>query len=241
MLVIPAIDLKDGKCVRLLQGDMARETVFSLHPEEMAERWVAAGAERLHLVDLDGAVGGRPVNRDAIRRVVTRASVPVELGGGIRTLDTLKRYLDLGIAYAILGTAAQKDPDFVETACSDFPGKIILGIDAKGGRVSVNGWMEQTEITPRDIAGRYAGMSLAAVVYTDIMRDGMKTGPNIEGTLALAESVRIPVIASGGISCLEDVRALLGLKTSGVIGMITGRALYDGALDLGEALRLAKA
>jgi phosphoribosylformimino-5-aminoimidazole carboxamide ribotide isomerase len=219
---------------------MSEETIFSDFPEEMARRWVDQGAERLHLVDLDGAVQGRGVNGETIRRVVEAVPVPVELGGGIRNMDTLEAYLDLGISYVILGTMAHKDPDLVRGACEAFPGKIILGIDAKAERVAVEGWTEEVSWTPAALARHYEGAGISAIIYTDIQRDGMRTGPNVEGTRALARAVGIPVIASGGISGLSDVMRLLSLADDGVMGMITGRALYDGSLDLGEAIRKVK-
>jgi phosphoribosylformimino-5-aminoimidazole carboxamide ribotide isomerase len=236
LLVIPAIDIKDGRCVRLRQGIMAQETVFSDRPEEMALRWYEQGAERLHLVDLNGAVEGRPVNRDAIRRIIQSVPIPVELGGGIRDMETLEAYLGLGVHLAILGTVAYRDPDFVYSACDRFPGQIMLGIDAREERVAIKGWTEETNLTPAQMAKGFEAAGVASIVYTDIQRDGMNTGPNVERTAALARSVEIPVIASGGISCLEDVRRIVRLCQDGVVGMITGRALYDGRLDLGEAI-----
>ncbi len=240
MLVIPAIDIKDGRCVRLRQGIMSEETVFSDRPEEMARRWYDQGAERLHLVDLNGAVEGRPVNRDAIRRIVQSVPIPAELGGGIRDMATLDAYLALGVQFAILGTAAYRNPDFVYSACERFPGQIMLGIDARDERVAVKGWTEETALTPVQMAMGFEGAGVVSIVYTDIQRDGMNTGPNIERTGALARSIQIPVIASGGISGLEDIRRVLPLRPCGVVGMITGRALYDGRLDLGTAIRIAR-
>lgn len=240
MLVIPAIDIKDGRCVRLRQGIMSEETVFSDRPEEMALRWYDQGAERLHLVDLNGAVEGRPVNRDAIRKIVQSVPIPVELGGGIRDMGTLEAYLALGVQLAILGTVAYGDPDFVYSACERFPGQIMIGIDARDERVAVRGWTEETAVTPVQMAKGFEAAGVASIVYTDIQRDGMNSGPNIERTAALARSIKIPVIASGGISCLEDVLRILPLRQDGVVGMITGRALYDGRLDLGAAIRTAR-
>lgn len=240
MLVIPAIDIKGGRCVRLRQGRMDEETVFSDAPEAMALQWVSQGAERLHLVDLDGAVSGKPENREVIRRVVEAAGVPVQLGGGIREMAVLEAYLALGIRWAILGTAACKDPDFAATACRRFPGRIILGLDAREGRVSVQGWTEDTALAPETLARRFADQGAAAIVYTDIRRDGMQSGPNVEATGRLARAAGIPVIASGGISGIEDVLALLPLARDGVVGMITGRAIYEGTLDLAEAIGAAK-
>lgn len=240
MIVIPAIDIKDGRCVRLRQGKMTEETVFSEVPEEMAARWHEAGAERLHLVDLNGAVEGRPVNEEAIRRVTEAVPVPVELGGGIRDMRALEAYFELGVHFAILGTVALKNPDFVREACQRHPGRIILGIDAREDRVAVEGWTEETETTPAALAKRFEAAGVSAVIYTDIQRDGMRAGPNVEATRKLAREVDIPVIASGGISGISDVADLLSLSGEGVIGMITGRALYEGSLDLREAIRLSK-
>ncbi|MBW1766943.1 MAG: 1-(5-phosphoribosyl)-5-[(5-phosphoribosylamino)methylideneamino]imidazole-4-carboxamide isomerase [Deltaproteobacteria bacterium] len=239
MLVIPAIDIKGGRCVRLKQGQMSKETVYSEIPEEMALKWHKAGAERLHLVDLDGAVEGRPVNREVIRGIAGAVPIPIQLGGGIRDMQSVEAYLDLGVYYIILGTVAFKDPEFVTAACGEFPGRIILGIDARKGCVAVEGWTEETDISPLDMATRYEALGISAVVYTDIQRDGMGTGPNVEATKALGEAIEIPVIASGGISGIEDVANLLSAAESGVIGMITGKALYEGTLDLSEAISLA--
>ncbi len=240
MLVIPAIDIKEGRCVRLKQGVMSEETVFSAHPEEMALRWFQAGAERIHVVDLDGAVHGRPANADTIRRIIETVPIPVQLGGGIRDREILAAYLDMGISQVILGTVAWKDPDFVREMCTVFPGRIILGIDAKEGKVAVEGWTEETALDPLKMAGQFEKQEIWAIIYTDIARDGMGTGPNIDATKRLACTVDIPVIASGGISGPSDVRKLLSLEKDGVMGMITGRALYDGRLDLAEAIQIAK-
>lgn len=238
MIVIPAIDLKNGRCVRLEQGRMSKETVYSEVPAEIAIKWYHEGAERLHIVDLNGAVEGRPVNGDAIRDIVDAVPIPIQLGGGIRDMRTIETYFNLGIQMIILGTAAHKNPEFLTSACAEFPGKIILGIDADKGLVAVEGWREGTDIAPSEMVKKYEDLSIAAIVYTDIQRDGMGTGPNIEGTRILAESTDIPVIASGGISGLNDVADILSLESYGVIGMITGRALYEGTLHLTEALKL---
>jgi len=240
LIVIPAIDIKGGRCVRLKQGRMNEETVFSDAPEEMAEKWFEKGAERLHVVDLDGAVQGKPVNRSVIGKIVKRVPIPVELGGGVRDMATLEAYLDLGVHYVILGTVSHKDPELAMRACQRFPRRIILGIDARKGRVAVEGWTEEVALTPAQLAGRFEAVEVAAIIYTDIQRDGMRTGPNVEATRALARAVRFPVIASGGISGISDVLDLLPLSTDGVMGMITGRALYDGGLDLAEAIRVAR-
>ena len=237
MLIIPAIDIKGGKCVRLKQGRMSDETIFSDKPEEMAEKWFECGAKRLHLVDLDGAVSGRPVNREVIRRIVEAIPIPVELGGGIRDMGTLRAYFDLGLQYVILGTVAHKNPDFVKEACRSFPGQIILGIDARNNRIAVEGWTEEIDLTPATLAERFKDDGLAAIIYTDINRDGMRTGCNVEATGALARTTNIPVIASGGISEMDDVLKILPLSADGVMGLITGRALYDGSLDLAAAIK----
>ncbi len=239
LIVIPAIDIKAGRCVRLKQGQMSDETVFSDTPEEMALKWFEQGAERLHMVDLDGAVHGRPVNQEVIKRIVSAIPIPVQLGGGIRDMPTLEAYFELGLHYIILGTVAYKDPEFVKQACDEFPGRIIIGIDARGDRVAVEGWTEEVSLTPVKIAEQFEGDDVSAIVYTDIHRDGMKTGPNVEGTRAMARSTLIPVIASGGISGIRDVLDIMPLSEDGVIGMITGRALYDGALDLAEAIQVS--
>jgi len=240
LVVIPAIDIKNGRCVRLKQGQMSRETIYSEVPEEMALRWYSEGAERLHLVDLDGAVEGRPVNGEIVEKIVNAVPVPVQLGGGIRDLQTIKSYLDLGVEQIILGTVAFKDPGFIATACEKFPGRVILGIDAKEGRVAIEGWTEETGISPIEMARRYESLDISAIIYTDIKRDGMGTGPNIEATRDLAESIDIPVIASGGISGIDDVKRILSLKRYGVTGMITGRALYEGTLSLADAIEILK-
>lgn len=240
MIIIPAIDLKDGRCVRLKQGRMSDETIFSNAPEDMAVRWFEQGAKRLHLVDLDGAFQGKPINKTAIEKIIRAVPVPIQLGGGIRDMDTIKAYFDLGLHYLILGTVAHKDPKLVEEACDKFPGQILLGIDAKDDRVALEGWTEEIVLTPVELAKRFEGVSMTAVIYTDIHRDGMKTGPNVDATRALATAIQIPVIASGGISTISDVFEVSTLSENGVMGMITGRALYDGSLDLVEAIRVVE-
>ena len=237
VLVIPAIDVKGGRCVRLKQGVMSEETVFSEHPEEMAVRWFEAGAKRIHVVDLDGAVQGSPINREVIKKIVEAVPVPIQLGGGIRGRSTLETYLDMGIAQVILGTVALKNSGFMHDLCVAFPNKLVLGIDAREGRVAVEGWTEETLLDPVDVARRFEDAGIWGIIYTDISRDGMGTGPNVNATKRLARAVNVPVIASGGIGDLADVRALLSLEQDGVAGMITGRALYDGRLDLQEAIR----
>jgi len=240
MLIIPAIDLKDGKCVRLRQGRAEDVTVFGDDPVAMGLKWQAAGAQLLHVVDLDGAFSSRPRNLESIRRLRQALSIPMELGGGIRTLDTVAVYIDLGIDRLILGTVVLKDPELAARACADFPGRIAFGLDAKDGLLAVEGWTETSRKTALDAAQALAPLQPAAFIYTDIARDGVKRGVNIPATRALAEAVEVPVIASGGVSSLDDIRALLPLEFLGVIGVITGRALYDGSLDLEEAIRLAQ-
>jgi phosphoribosylformimino-5-aminoimidazole carboxamide ribotide isomerase len=240
MLIIPAIDLKDGKCVRLRQGRAEDLTVFSDDPVAMGLRWQAAGAQLLHVVDLDGAFSSRPRNLESIRRLRQALSIPMELGGGIRTLDTVAAYIDLGIDRLILGTVALKDPGLAARACADFPGRIAFGLDARDGLLAVEGWTETSRKTALDAAQALAPLQPAAFIYTDIARDGVKRGVNLPATRALAEAVDVPVIASGGVSSLDDIRALLPLESLGVVGVITGRALYDGSLDLAEAIRLAQ-
>ncbi len=242
MLVIPAIDLKGGQCVRLRQGDMADSTVFSDDPVAMAARWDTEGARRLHLVDLDGAFAGKPVNAEVIESISKRLpDLPIQIGGGIRSLETIARYLEAGVRYAIIGTMAAKNPEFVREACAEFPDHIIVGIDARGGRVAVEGWASESEIEATDLAKRFADVGVHAVVYTDIDRDGMMQGANVSSTVALAKHARLPVIASGGISNLDDIRALMAHAADGICGAITGRAIYEGALDLGAAQAMVDA
>jgi len=240
VIVIPAIDLKDGRCVRLQQGRMSKEVVYSEAPQEMALKWCQEGAERLHLVDLNGAVEGRPFNQEAIKRIAEAVPIPVQLGGGIRDIKTIETYLGLGINRVILGTAAYRDPGLIATACRRFPDRIILGIDAREGLVSIEGWTEDTNIPVFDIARKYEDLGISAIIYTDIQRDGMGTGPNIEATRNLAEAIDIPLIASGGISGIDDVKNILSLKRYGVTGMITGKALYEGTLSLADAIGTVK-
>lgn len=240
MIVIPAIDIKNGRCVRLKQGRMSDETVYSDHPEEIAARWHNKGAERIHIVDLDGAVKGRPVNSETIKRIVDAVPVPTQLGGGIRDMETIESYLGLGISQVILGTVAYKNPEFVTEACKKFPGRIILGIDASKGLVAVEGWVEKTDMTVIEMIERFESVGIWAIIYTDIQRDGMFSGPNIDATRELAEATSIPVIASGGISGTDDIRRLLSLEQYGVMGMITGKALYEGNMDLAEAIKITR-
>ena len=241
MLIIPAIDLKDGHCVRLKQGLMEDATVFSEDPGAMAKHWLAQGARRLHLVDLNGAFAGKPVNEPAIKAIVDAvgSDIPVQLGGGIRDLDTIERYLDDGVSYVIIGTAAVKTPGFVHDACSAFPGQIIVGLDAKDGKVAVNGWSKLTHHDIIDLAKKFEGYGVEAIIYTDIGRDGMLSGVNIESTVNLARALTIPVIASGGITNLDDVKGLCAVEAEGIMGAITGRAIYQGTLDFAAAQKLA--
>jgi len=232
MLLIPAIDLKDGRCVRLRQGRMDEATVFSDDPVRMAGRWVDAGARRLHLVDLNGAFAGKPVNDAAVRAIAARyPQLPIQVGGGIRDEATIAAYLDASVTYCIIGTQAVKEPELVARACRTFPGHIIVGLDAKEGRVAIKGWAELTEHPVTDLAKRFEEDGVSAIVYTDIGRDGMMTGPNVQATRALAEAISIPVIASGGITDLDDIHALCTLAAGGVTAAITGRAIYEGTLD----------
>jgi len=240
VVVIPAIDIKNGRCVRLKQGQMSKETVYSDLPEDMAARWYNEGAERLHIVDLDGAVERRPVNTGIVKKIVKAVPIPVQLGGGIRDLQTIKSYIDMGIEQIILGTAAFKDPGFITTACEKFSGRIILGIDANEGIVAIEGWTQETDISPIEMARRYESSGISSIIYTDIKRDGMCTGPNIEATINLAESISVPVIVSGGISGIHDVERILSLERYGVTGLITGRALYEGTLSLADAIKIVK-
>lgn len=241
MLLIPAIDLKEGRCVRLKQGLMDQATVFSDNPAETALHWVKQGARRLHLVDLDGAFAGRPENAEAITAILQAVSqdVPVQLGGGIRNLQTIEHYLDLGLRYVIIGTAAVKNPEFVREACKEFAGHIIVGLDAKDGMVAVDGWATVTDHHVIDLSKRFEDDGVNSIIYTDIGRDGMMSGVNIEATVKLAEAVDIPVIASGGLTDLNDIRALCAVEKSGVAGAVTGRAIYEGSIDFAQAQKLA--
>jgi len=240
MILIPAIDLKDGQCVRLRQGRMDDNTVFSDNPVEMAGKWYAAGARRLHLVDLNGAFAGKPVNGEIIQEI-TRAypDLPVEIGGGIRTAETVAAYLDAGVKYAIIGTKAVEDPDFVSELCKQFPGHIIVGLDALQGKVAIKGWAEVSEVDLFDLSRRFEDDGVEAIIYTDISRDGMMQGANVEHTAELAQAIKIPVIASGGIHNLSDVEALCKVAHYGISGAITGRAIYEGTLDFAAGQQLA--
>ncbi len=240
MIILPAIDLKEGRCVRLEQGLMDKDTIYSNSPGEQARIWEQQGGELLHIVDLDGAFAGVPKNREAIRAIVEAITIPSELGGGIRDMQTIEAYLALGIDRVILGTVAKENPALVEEACRKFPGQIVVGIDARDGLVAVRGWADVTEKLATEMAKEMEGFGVEAIIYTDIARDGMMQGPNIEATKALAESINIPVIASGGLSTLDDIRRLMAIESSGVTGVITGKAIYSGAIDLREAVALTK-
>jgi len=241
MVIIPAIDLKDGKCVRLKQGVMKSATVFSDDPGDMARRWSEQGARRLHVIDLNGAAAGRPRNAQAIKAITTAMGdkIPIQLGGGIRDLDTIESYLDQGISYVIIGTAAVKTPGFLHDACTAFPGHVLVALDAKDGKVAVDGWSKMTGHDVFDLAKKFEDYGVEAVIYTDIGRDGMLSGVNIDATVALARQLMVPVIASGGITNLDDVKALCAVESEGIVGAITGRAVYQGTLNFAEAQKLA--
>jgi phosphoribosylformimino-5-aminoimidazole carboxamide ribotide isomerase len=245
MLLIPAIDLKDGHCVRLKQGDMEQSTVFSQNPADMAWHWLEQGARRLHLVDLNGAFAGKPKNEGAVKAIMAAVrefseengvpEIPVQLGGGIRDLDTIERYLDSGLSYVIIGTAAVKTPGFLHEACYAFPGQVIVGLDAKDGKVATDGWSKLSGHEVIDLAQKFEGYGVEAIIYTDIGRDGMMGGVNVEATVKLAQALTIPVIASGGVHTIADIEALCAVKEEGVQGVICGRSIYEGSLDLKSA------
>jgi len=241
MLIIPAIDLKDGKCVRLKQGDMSSATVFSEDPGATAKRWLDLGARRLHVVDLNGAAAGKPKNEQAIKAIVAAVGdkLPIQLGGGIRDLDTIEKYIDSGISYVIIGTAAVKTPGFLQDACTAFQGHVMVALDAKNGKVAVDGWSKMTGHDVVDLAKKFEDYGAEAIIYTDIGRDGMLTGVNIDATVTLAKQINAPVIASGGITNLDDVKALCAVQSEGIQGAITGRAVYQGTLDFAAAQKLA--
>ncbi len=236
MLIIPAIDLKDGQCVRLRQGLMEDSTVFSDDPVAMATQWVKAGTRRLHLVDLNGAFAGEPVNGEVVTAIAKAyPSLPIQIGGGIRSLETIEAYVKAGVSYVIIGTKAVREPEFVAEACRAFPGKVIVGLDAKNGLVATDGWAEVSDVKATDLARQFDAQGVSAIVYTDIARDGMMQGVNVEATVEMAKASSIPVIASGGITNMDDIKALAAVASSGICGAITGRAIYEGTLDVAEA------
>lgn len=236
MLIIPAIDLKDGKCVRLRQGLMEDSTVFSDDPVTMAKKWVDQGCRRLHLVDLNGAFDGKPVNGEIVTEIAKAyPDLPIQIGGGIRSAETIEHYLSAGVNYVIIGTKAVKEPEFVTQMCKQFPGHIIVGLDAKNGLVATDGWAEVSDLQATDLAKRFEQDGVSSIVYTDIARDGMMQGVNVDATLAMAKASSIPVIASGGITNMDDIRALNAVASQGICGAITGRAIYEGTLDMAEA------
>jgi phosphoribosylformimino-5-aminoimidazole carboxamide ribotide isomerase len=238
MIIIPAVDIKNGKCVRLLQGRMDAETVYSDHPEDVASKWERFGAPLVHVVDLDGAIAKSPQNVPVVRKILRSVNVPIQLGGGIRNERTVQMYLEMGVERVIIGSEAIKKPAFVKKVCKKYPGQIVVGIDARDGRVAIDGWTQTTRIEAVDLAKEFEDCGVAAINFTDIHRDGMQTGPNLEATRRLAEAISIPVVASGGISSIQDVKNLLPLQEVGVVGIIIGKALYSGGLDLKEALEL---
>ncbi|MDY6825165.1 MAG: 1-(5-phosphoribosyl)-5-[(5-phosphoribosylamino)methylideneamino]imidazole-4-carboxamide isomerase [Thermodesulfobacteriota bacterium] len=239
MIIIPAVDIKNGKCVRLLQGRMDAETVFSDDPAAMAKKWADQGARLMHLVDLDGAVQKRPRNLAAIEKIIDSVNTEIQVGGGIRDLDTIRMYMDRGVEKIVIGSAAIHDPSMVAEACRLYPGHIVVGIDARDGMVAIEGWTRSTSVSAVELAKQFEDCGVAAINFTDIQRDGMQTGPNIDAIQALASSVDVPIVASGGVSSLADIKALMPLREYGVTGVITGRALYDGRLDLAEAIAAA--
>jgi phosphoribosylformimino-5-aminoimidazole carboxamide ribotide isomerase len=240
MIIIPAVDLKDGRCVRLSQGRMDQESVYSEDALQMAKRWESQGAERLHVVDLNGAVTGTPVHRSLIKEIANSIRIPVEVGGGIRNLETIETYLSSGVEWVILGTVALRNRLLVEEACRQFPRKVILGIDARRGKVAIQGWKEEVSLEAIELAKQFEGLGLSAIIFTDIERDGMSTGLNLAMTGALARAISIPVIASGGVSKIDEIEHLMALESDGVVGVIVGRALYTGRIDLEEAIRITK-
>ncbi|HKS86235.1 MAG TPA: 1-(5-phosphoribosyl)-5-[(5-phosphoribosylamino)methylideneamino]imidazole-4-carboxamide isomerase [Pseudolabrys sp.] len=241
VILFPAIDLKEGLAVRLEQGDMSRATIFHRDPAAQARAFEQQGFEYLHIVDLDGAFAGKPVNAGAVDRILETISIPVQLGGGVRDTATVETWLDKGVTRVIIGTAAVRDPPFVKQAARDYPGQIAVGLDARDGKVAVEGWAQNSELSVLDIAKRFEDVGVAAIVYTDISRDGMLRGLNLQATIALAEAISIPVIASGGLASIEDIKGLLSPQAKKLAGAIAGRALYDGRLDAAEALRLIRA
>lgn len=240
MLVIPAIDIKGGKCVRLAQGKMDQETVYSTNPVEVAKKWQSMGAEVLHLVDLDGAVAGEPKNTETIEAIADAISIPFQVGGGIRDIEAINLYLTMGASRVILGTIALEKTWFVRDVCEKYHGQILVGVDARDGKVAIKGWEELTNKTAAELAKELEDAGVAGIIYTDISRDGMLKGPNLEGTKALALSVKIPIIASGGVSNIDDIKRLKEIESAGVVGVITGKAIYTGSLNLAEAIKVAK-
>ncbi|MBI5183469.1 MAG: 1-(5-phosphoribosyl)-5-[(5-phosphoribosylamino)methylideneamino]imidazole-4-carboxamide isomerase [Nitrospinae bacterium] len=240
MLIIPAVDIRKGRCVRLLQGRIDREIIYSDDPISMAQRWEELGSELIHVVDLDGAFDGRPMNMDIIKRMISSLRIQVQVGGGIRDLDTIEDYITSGVRRVILGTVASEDPGFVEDVCARFPGRIAVGIDAKDGYVAIKGWTEVTQEKVSIFVRRFNDIGITAIIYTDIKRDGMLVGPNIEGIKELASSTDIPVIASGGISGIGDIKRVLDIEEYGIIGTIVGKAIYDGTLDFQEAVKMVR-
>jgi phosphoribosylformimino-5-aminoimidazole carboxamide ribotide isomerase len=240
MILFPAIDLKDGACVRLLQGEMEKATIFAENPAEQAKAFEAEGAEYLHIVDLNGAFAGEAVNKAAVMGILDAVNIPIQLGGGIRTLEHIRMWLDAGVDRVILGTVAVKDPELVMEACERYPGKIVVGVDAKGGKVAVEGWAEVSELTVFELVDKFVDAGVAAIVYTNIDKDGMMQGPDLQGTKELAQYSPIPVIASGGVSSMDDLRALKQIEHSGIVGVISGRAVYDKQIDLKEAFALMR-
>lgn len=240
MLLIPAIDIKDGKCVRLRQGRMDEQTIYSNNPVEVAQRWIDAGARRLHLVDLDGAIAGKPENADVVHEIAQNfPDIPIQVGGGIRNEDTIQTYLDAGVSYVIIGTKAVTTPHFVADVCLEFPSHIIVGLDAKNGKLATDGWSKLSHHDVADMARRFEDEGVSAIIFTDISRDGMMNSLNVDATVELCREIAIPVIASGGITNLEDIRALCAVAHEGIAGAITGRAIYEGTLDFAEAQKLA--
>lgn len=239
MIIFPAIDIKDGKCVRLIKGEMDQATIFNDSPKGQAAIFQSQGFKWIHIVDLNGAFEGKPVNRDAVEAIIESVEIPVQLGGGIRDLATIEYWLSIGIERVILGTVALRNPDFVQEACRRYPGKIVVGIDGRHGMVAVEGWAKTSEVSVIELAKKFEDAGVTAIVYTDIERDGILTGPDLKGTQTLAEATTIPIIASGGVSSNEDIEAVKALESYGVAGVITGRALYDGRIDIEQALKVA--
>jgi phosphoribosylformimino-5-aminoimidazole carboxamide ribotide isomerase len=240
VIIIPAVDIRQGKCVRLLQGRQDAETIFSDDPAAMALRWAEIGARLIHVIDLDGAFNQRPKNLQAIKKIIGTIDAPIQVGGGIRDMKTIQEYMTLGVGKVIIGTEAIRNPDLVKRAARDFPGRVVVAIDARNGKVAIEGWTETTRVSAVDLAKKFEDCGVSAINFTDIHRDGMQTGPNIDQTRRLAEAITVPVVASGGVSTLKDIENLLPLETVGVTGVITGKALYSGSLDLKAAIALSE-